>query len=174
MKDNHAVLQEIELLITRHAGPSDWMKEVCALLQRERRHYNWVGIYFLDGKELVLGPYVGAPSPHLRIPVDKGICGAAVREGRTVNVPDVNADPRYLACSLETKSEIVVPIALDGHILGELDIDSHTPSAFTPDDHALLEEVARRLAPVLAHEPVQTQRRGAPGRARGRAGGPPA
>ena len=152
MKDNHAVLQEIELLITRHAGHSDWLKEVCALLQRERRHYNWVGIYFLDGKELVLGPYVGAPSPHLRIPVDKGICGAAVREGRTVNVPDVNADPRYLACSLETKSEIVVPLQADGRILGELDIDSHSPSAFTPDDHALLEAVARRLALALGRE----------------------
>src|SRR3972149_1968769 len=97
MKDNHAVLQEIELLITRHAGHSDWLKEVCALLQRERRHYNWVGIYFLDGKELVLGPYVGAPSPHLRIPVDKGICGAAVRGGRAANVPEATAHPRYPA-----------------------------------------------------------------------------
>ena len=160
MKDTQRILQEVEALVAARGRTTDWLKEVCALLQRERRHYHWVGIYFLDGQELVLGPYVGAPSPHLRIPVDKGICGAAVREGRTVNVPDVNADPRYLACSLETKSEIVVPIALDGHILGELDIDSHTPSAFTPDDHALLEEVARRLAPVLAHEPVQTQRRG--------------
>ena len=154
MKDNHAVLQEIELLITRHAGHSDWLKEVCALLQRERRHYHWVGIYFLEGRELVLGPYVGAPSPHLRIPLDKGICGAAVREGRTVNVPDVNADPRYLACSLETKSEIVVPIPhpRDGRILGEIDIDSHSPNAFTPDDHALLEQGARQLAPALQEQ----------------------
>src|SRR3972149_6953991 len=152
MKDNHAVLQEIELLITRHAGHSDWLKEVGALLQRERRHSRRVGIYFLDGQELVLGPYVGAPSPHTRIPVDKGICGAAVREGRTVNVPDVHADPRYLACSLETQSEIVVPLQAAGRILGEIDIDSHSPSAFTPDDHALLEAVARRLALALGRE----------------------
>ena len=149
MKDTQRILQEVEALIAARSRTTDWLKEVCALLQRERRHYHWVGIYFLEGRELVLGPYVGAPSPHLRIPVDKGICGAAVREGRTVNVPDVNADPRYLACSLETKSEIVVPIALDGHILGELDIDSHIPNAFTADDHALLEAVARRLAPAL-------------------------
>ncbi len=149
MKDNHAVLQEIEPLVASCTTRPDWLKEICALLQRERKHYNWVGVYFLDGNELVLGPYVGAPSPHVRIPLDKGICGAAVREGRTVNVPDVNTDARYLACSLETKSEIVVPIALNGRILGELDIDSHTPNAFTPDDHALLEEVVRRLAPVL-------------------------
>ena len=151
MKDTQRILQEVEALVAARGRTTDWLKEVCALLQRERRHYHWVGIYFLDGKELVLGPYVGAPSPHTRIPVDKGICGAAVREGRTVNVPDVNADPRYLACSLETKSEIVVPIPhpRDGRILGELDIDSHTPNAFTADDHALLEAVARRLAPAL-------------------------
>jgi GAF domain-containing protein len=149
MSNNRKVLSGIERLVAGRTENPDWLKEVCALLQRERRHYNWVGIYFLDGQELVLGPYVGAPSPHLRIPVDKGICGAAVREGRTVNVPDVNADPRYLACSLETKSEIVVPLQADGRILGELDIDSHSPNAFTPDDHALLEAVARRLAPAL-------------------------
>ena len=149
MEDAGRILKQVEKLMAARDRNPDWLKEVCALLQRERRHYNWVGIYFLDGKELVLGPYVGAPSPHLRIPVDKGICGAAVREGRTVNVPDVNADPRYLACSLETKSEIVVPLQADGRILGEIDIDSHSPSAFTPDDHALLEAVARRLAPAL-------------------------
>jgi len=149
MEDAGRILKQVEKLMAARDRNPDWLKEVCALLQRERRHYNWVGIYFLDGKELVLGPYVGAPSPHLRIPVDKGICGAAVREGRTVNVPDVNADPRYLACSLETKSEIVVPLQADGRILGEIDIDSHSPSAFTADDHALLEAVARRLAPAL-------------------------
>src|SRR3989337_1326906 len=154
MEDAAKILNQVDKLTAARDGNRDWLKEVCALLQRARRHYHWVGIYFLEGRELVLGPYVGAPSPHLRIPVDKGICGAAVREGRTVNVPDVNADPRYLACSLETKSEIVVPIR------GELDIDAHPPSASPPDDHALLEEVARRLAPVLAQEPVQTQRRG--------------
>src|SRR3990172_11486849 len=149
MEDAGRILKQVEKLMAARDRNRDWLKEVCALLQRARRHYHWVGIYFLAGKELVLGPYVGAPSPHPRIPVDKGICGAAVREGRTVNVPDVNADPRYLACSLETKSEIVVPLQADGRILGELDIDSHSPSAFTADDHALLEAVARRLAPAL-------------------------
>lgn len=151
MGDRQRILQGIDELLTARAENTDWLKEVCALLQRERKHYNWVGVYFLDGKELVLGPYVGAPSPHVRIPLDKGICGAAVREGRTVNVPDVNADPRYLACSLETKSEIVVPIPhpRDGRMLGEIDVDSHAPNAFSADDRALLEEVARRLAPAL-------------------------
>ncbi len=115
-----------------------------------------MGIYFLEGSELVLGPYVGAPSPHTRIPIDQGICGAAVRENATVIVPDVNADPRYLACSLETKSEIVVPLRTeDGRILGEIDIDSHTPNAFTESDRELLEAVAERLAFALALSPKE-------------------
>ena len=142
------ILQEVDSLLER--GGAGLLQELCGLLQRERPHYNWVGFYFVEGDELVLGPFVGAPSPHVRIPIGKGICGAAVAARQTVVVPDVNADPRYLACSIQTKSEIVVPIEHDGHILGEIDIDSHTPNAFTLDDPALLEEIARRLAPVLA------------------------
>ncbi|MCI0723719.1 MAG: GAF domain-containing protein [Acidobacteria bacterium] len=133
-------------------GGAACLKDLCGVLQRERPHYNWVGFYFVEGEELVLGPFVGAPSPHVRIPLGKGICGAAVAERQTVVVADVNADLRYLACSLETKSEIVVPIEHGGHILGEIDIDSHTPDAFGTDDRALLEEIARRLAPVLAEK----------------------
>lgn len=155
MSDTERILKEVEALVASRAGRPDWLQQVCALLQRERKQYNWVGVYFLEGNELVLGPYVGAPSPHTRIPLDQGICGAAVREGRTVNVPDVSADPRYLACSLDTKSEIVVPIEADGRILGEIDIDSHTRNAFQAGDRALLEQVAARLAPVLAQEAVR-------------------
>jgi len=148
MSNTQHLLVEVEALIGR--GGSDWLRELCSLLQRERPYFNWVGFYFVEGNELVLGPFVGAPSPHVRIPIGKGICGAAVAERQTVVVPDVNADPRYLACSIQTKSEIVVPIEHDGRILGEIDIDSHTPNAFTPDDRSLLEEIARRLAPALA------------------------
>ncbi len=147
MNDAEKILRQVDGLIERNGA--DCLQELCAVLQRERPHYNWVGFYFVDGEELVLGPFVGAPSPHVRIPIGKGICGAAVAERQTVVVPDVNTDPRYLACSLETKSEIVVPIEVNGRILGEIDIDSHTPDAFGPDDRALLEEIARRLAPVL-------------------------
>jgi L-methionine (R)-S-oxide reductase len=82
----------------------------------------------------------------VRIPLDQGICGAAASTGQTVIVDDVNADPRYLACSLETRSEIVVPIKRDGQVLGEIDIDSDQPAAFTPDDRELLEAVASMLA----------------------------
>jgi len=152
MTNAQEVLRQVDALIER-AG-SDSLQDLCALLQRERPHYNWVGFYFVEGNELVLGPFVGAPSSHVRIPIGKGICGAAVAERQTVVVPDVNADPRYLTCSIQTKSEIVVPIEADGRILGEIDIDSHTPDAFTPDDRSLLEEIARRLASLLAARPV--------------------
>ena len=150
MSDTDTILKQAETVLASVDSRPNWLKDLCALLQRERPHYNWVGFYFVEGNELVLGPFVGVPSPHVRIPIGKGICGAAVAERRTVVVPDVNADPRYLACSLETKSEIVVPIEANGRILGEIDIDSHTPNAFTFDDRALLEELARRLAPLLA------------------------
>jgi L-methionine (R)-S-oxide reductase len=105
----------------------------------------------LEGDELVLGPFLGKPSPHTRIPIGRGICGAAVRERDTIVVDDVNADSRYLACSLETRSEIVVPIMSGERVLGEIDIDSDQPAAFGPDDKELLESVASLLAPILEH-----------------------
>jgi len=109
-------------------------------------HYSWVGIYVLEGEELVLGPYLGKPSPHTRIPLNRGICGAAASRKATIVVDDVNSDLRYLACSIETRSEIVVPILLGDLVLGEIDIDSDQPAAFTAADRALLERVAAALA----------------------------
>jgi GAF domain-containing protein len=119
------------------------------LLQRARPRYNWVGVYLLEGEELVLGPFVGKPTPHTRIPLNKGICGAAASSGKTLIVDDVQADPRYLACSLETRSEIVVPLVRAGRVLGEIDIDSDAPAAFTEEDRKLLEAVAEILAARL-------------------------
>ncbi len=107
--------------------------------------YNWVGFYMLDPDDentLVLGPFHGAPTEHVRIPVSEGICGAAVAQAETVVIDDVSADPRYLACSLETRSEIVVPIYAHGKIVGEIDIDSHELKAFGGDDRRFLEECA--------------------------------
>jgi GAF domain-containing protein len=125
------------------------METVVRTLKAEHPDYTWVGIYLLHGNELVLGPFVGKPSPHTRIPLGRGICGAAAAERATIIVDDVNADPRYLACSLETRSEIVTPIMLDGDVLGEIDIDSDRPAAFGADDRALLEQTAALLAPRL-------------------------
>ena len=125
------------------------LAETVALLQRERPHYTWVGVYLLEGEELVLGPFVGKPTPHTRIPLNKGICGAAASSGKTLIVDDVHADPRYLACSLETRSEIVVPLVRAGRVLGEIDIDSDAPAAFTEEDQRLLEAVAEIVAMKL-------------------------
>jgi GAF domain-containing protein len=122
------------------------MQAAVSLLKQHVPHYTWVGIYLLEGDELVLGPFLGKPSPHTRIPLGRGICGAAAAEKATIVVDDVNSDPRYLACSLETKSEIVVPILRDGAVLGEIDIDSDRPAAFGASDRALLEQIAAALA----------------------------
>lgn len=118
-------------------------------------YYNWVGFYMLDpGDEniLVLGPFRGAPTEHVRIPVTEGICGAAVAQGEAVIVDDVSVDPRYLACSIETKSEIVVPIRANGRIVGEIDIDSHAVSAFGPEDRRFLEACAEVVGQFLVKE----------------------
>jgi len=126
------------------------MQVTVDLLSKHLPDYSWTGIYVLEGNELCLGPYVGKPSPHTRIPLGRGICGAAAAEKATIIVDDVNADARYLACSIDTKSEIVVPIMLDGEVLGELDIDSDRPAAFGAGDREMLEQIAGLLAPTLA------------------------
>jgi len=122
------------------------MERAVAALKATIPHYSWVGIYLLDGDELVLGPFLGKPSPHTRIPLNRGICGAAASQKATIIVDDVNSDPRYLACSLETKSEIVVPIMRGADVLGEIDIDSDQPAAFGADDRTLLEAVAAAIS----------------------------
>jgi L-methionine (R)-S-oxide reductase len=118
---------------------------IVEIIPRRLPYYNWTGFYMLDpedGETLVLGPFRGAPTEHVRIPVSQGICGAAVARNESVIVDDVQADPRYLACSLETKSEIVVPIRVNGRVAGEIDIDSHELAAFSERDKEFLETCA--------------------------------
>jgi len=150
--DGDGLLTAIRSAVAAAPGRDSAMKQAVALLKDAIPHYSWVGIYVLEGNELVLGPYLGKPSPHTRIPLGRGICGAAASEKATIVVDDVNADPRYLACSIETRSEIVVPIMLDGQVFGEIDIDSDQPAAFGAADRALLEPVAAMLADRLAEE----------------------
>ena len=140
---------EISSAIAGSADATSAMTDVIRLLKTHRPHYTWAGIYLLEGDTLVLGPYLGKPSPHTRIPLGRGICGAAATEKATIIVDDVNSDPRYLACSLETKSEIVVPIMRGETVLGEIDIDSDQSAAFGDEDRALLEHVAAELARKL-------------------------
>src|SRR5271163_2888943 len=129
------------------------MQGVCKLLHERMLKYNWVGFYMLEpGAQppvLVLEVFVGAMTPHTRIPLNQGICGAAASSGKTIIVDDVSKDSRYLACSLETKSEIVVPIFVDRTVAGELDIDSHFPAAFGVEDQKLVQYCAEVVGKKL-------------------------
>lgn len=140
------VLSEVRSAIAAAPDLDAAMDQAVALLKDHLPHYTWAGIYVLEGDTLVLGPFRGKPSPHTRIPLNRGICGAAASEQQTIIVDDVNADPRYLACSIETRSEIVVPIMRDGRVFGEIDIDSDQVAAFAEADRALLEAIAADLA----------------------------
>jgi L-methionine (R)-S-oxide reductase len=132
---------------------SELMRRLCRLLHERMLKYNWVGFYMIEPEAeppmLALGAFVGAMTPHTRIPMNQGICGAAASSGRTIVVDDVSKDPRYLACSLETKSEIVVPVFAHGRVVGELDIDSHFPAAFTPEDQELVQHCAALVGKKL-------------------------
>lgn len=124
------------------------LANIAAVLKAHRTHYAWVGFYLLSQhpEELVLGPYQGPPTCTTRIPFQAGICGLAARERRTITIPDVRADPRYIACSPTVRSEIVVPL-LDGErVRGVLDVDSDALDAFGPDDQTLLDATAALLA----------------------------
>jgi GAF domain-containing protein len=150
------VQAEIERLSQASGSVEDFMWEIAKLLHDRMLKYNWVGFYMLEEKPasaqarmLVLGPYQGAMTPHTRIPLNQGICGAAASTGKTIIVDDVSSDDRYLACSTETKSEIVVPVFVRGKVIGELDVDSHFPAAFGDQDRRLVEYCAALVGKQL-------------------------
>ena len=129
------------------------MEGISLLLNKQMLKYNWVGFYMLEAGAnppmLVLGRFQGAMTVHTRIGLNQGICGAAASSGKTVVVDDVKKDPRYLACSLETQSEIVVPVFVNGKVAGELDIDSHFLAAFGAEDRELVEYCAQLVGKRL-------------------------
>lgn len=153
--DYQQLMSELNELANAAESVEDLMSIIVGRLQERVAHFNWAGFYMIDkgrpGEDpmLVLGPFVGAETPHKRIPLNQGICGAAVSTGQTLVVDDVNSDPRYLACSIETKSEIVVPVFLKGAVVGELDIDSHVPAAFSKEDRQLVEHSAALVGHYL-------------------------
>jgi GAF domain-containing protein len=150
------VRKAVDRLNSNALDADQLMKGITTLLSAEMLKYNWVGFYMLEPGSnpptLLLGHFQGAMTPHTRIPLDQGICGAAASSGRTVVVDDVRSDPRYLACSLETKSEIVVPVFVRGKVVGELDIDSHFPAAFTFSDRELVEYCAKVVGKRLEQD----------------------
>ena len=140
-----------ELLKVAHLRGTDLQKWTVEVLDKQIQYYNWTGLYWMNDLkgQLELGAYVGEATDHTSIPYGKGNCGQVAISGATFEVPDVHAQDNYLACSLATKSEIVVPIYLEEKLIGQIDIDSHELDPFTAEDHALLEWVAEFIAERL-------------------------
>jgi GAF domain-containing protein len=135
-------LQDLPVWYQPEAPLGSAVRYVAALSPK----FSWVGIYLLKGKVLELGPYIGENPIHKRIPVGRGVCGTAVAENKDQNIPDVTQVENYLACSLETKSELVVLIRdKKGRVLGQFDIDSHLPGAFGPEEEAGVRKIATEL-----------------------------
>jgi len=128
-------------------NPANLLFQVCELLKNEVYHYDWVGFYILDLKtnELILGPFVGKPTPHTHIALGKGICGQVAVSGKTMVVQDVTKVENYISCGLDVQSEIVVPVLKNGNFLAELDIDSHSPAPFNSEDSIFLGKVCELL-----------------------------
>ncbi len=146
------LLTKIKSIVNGTNDPSTALKETCSLLKESVPHYDWVGFYMVDPdreEELVLGPYIGAATEHTRIKFGQGICGQAAASGETFVVDDVTKESNYLSCSLHVKSEIVLPIYRDGLLRGELDIDSHTATAFDKSDEAFLQQVCDIVSGII-------------------------
>jgi GAF domain-containing protein len=140
------IVSQVEQIVDSPAQRDEVLRYAVRILKRERERYNWVGIYIIEGDTLVLHNYLGKPTEHTHIPVGKGVCGVAVADGANQIVGDVTRLDNYLACSVETRSEIVVLIRRDMDILGQIDIDSDLENAFTEEDEALLSRVADQIA----------------------------
>ena len=141
----------IELVSNKMASRDEKLKQICELLEENIAYYNWVGFYFRNGKkeELILGPYVGAPTDHTIIPFGKGICGQVAVSNQNFVVPDVAAQDNYIACSFTVKSEIVVPLFVNGENIGQIDIDSNVLDPFTAADERFLEFVNSEIAKLF-------------------------
>lgn len=143
---------QIETIISNSKKTVDErLLAICELLETHIEYYNWVGFYFKNDnkEELLLGPYIGAPTDHTVIPFGKGICGQVAVSNQNFVVPDVTAQDNYIACSITVKAEIVVPVFVNGKNIGQIDIDSNTPDPFTEADERFLEFVCAQVSGIL-------------------------
>ncbi len=142
---------KVSELIEKSCTTEDTLLYICELLKSNVPHYDWVGFYFRNGqkKELILGPYAGTPTEHTTIPFGKGICGQVAVNNQNFVVPDVQAQDNYIACNLTVKSEIVIPIFVNGENIGQIDIDSKTLNPFTKADEVFLEFICTKVASML-------------------------
>jgi len=143
--------QVLSLVIDASKTIDERLLAICELLENNIEYYNWVGFYFKNGdkNELKLGPYVGEPTDHTIIPFGKGICGQVALSNENFVVPDISAQDNYIACSINVKAEIVIPIFVNEVNVGQIDIDSNTPNPFTTNDEQFLEFVCRQVADLL-------------------------
>lgn len=127
------------------------LQKTCEILQHSVAHYDWVGFYFANHhqKTLHLGPFAGLPTDHTEIPFGKGICGQVAESNQTFVVDDVAAQDNYISCNIHVKSEIVVPIFVNGTNIGQIDIDSNTLNAFTEEDREFLEWLAEKVGKFI-------------------------
>ena len=141
------------IVLNNEKSVNERLLQICELLEKHISYYNWVGFYFRNGKkeELILGPYVGAPTDHTVIPFGKGICGQVAVSNQNFVVPDVSAQDNYIACSITVKAEIVVPIFVNGENIGQIDIDSNVLDPFTEADERFLEFVCAKIANIIEH-----------------------
>ncbi len=147
--DSEKLLEEVKGILKKDMDNEGKLKQICKLLKDRVKHYDWVGFYLVKKGRLVLGPYVGEPTEHTDIGFGEGICGQAADREETFRVQDVTKEDNYLSCSVEVKSELVVPIFKDGEVVGELDIDSHEESPFTDEDERLIEDICEEVAELL-------------------------
>ena len=136
------------ILNNEQANRENKLYQLCVLLNKEIPHYNWVGFYFAnhENQTLHLGPYIGAETDHTIIPFGKGICGQVAVSNQNFVVPDVTTQDNYIACSITVKSEIVIPIFVNGINIGQIDIDSHEINPFTVEDEHFLVFVCKEVA----------------------------
>jgi len=147
-----ALVKKARDIVNGQLDKDEKLKTVCKLLRDNVSYYDWVGFYLVDQtreKELLLGPFEGEPTEHVKIPFGRGICGQAAEIKKTFVVQDISKETNYLSCSLKVKSEIVAPIFKNGEIAGELDVDSHTPSPFTDEDKAFLEKICEMVSKLF-------------------------
>lgn len=143
--------QQVQNILQKDSGLfRNQLQNLCDLLHDSLPHYTWVGFYFanVDKRTLHLGPYCGAPTDHSCIPFGKGICGQVAESNDYFLVPDVSAQDNYIACSISVKSELVVPLFVDGKNIGQIDIDSDQLEAFSQKDVDFLQWVNAQIAQV--------------------------
>lgn len=149
--NSEAILQTVNNIVSSDSPRDEKLLSICKLLNENIEYYNWVGFYFAnhETKTLHLGPYVGAETDHTVIPFGKGICGQVAVSNENFVVPDVSAQDNYIACSFTVKSEIVVPLFVNGINIGQIDIDSHVIDPFTEADELLLQSINQEVAKLF-------------------------